>query len=133
MKYLVLASAICLPLLTGCVVAVNNDDKSKSTSSWEQTYAKNRKAIANMQISEDYQTVINKLGTPNFSELVNLDNNEYRVLYYATNSMHSDSKVTKDECTPLVFKDQKLTGVGDLRLNQVKKVETKNGRYNRPF
>ena len=120
MKYLVLASALCLPLLTGCVVAVNNDEQPNNSSSWEKTFEKNRKAIANMQISEDYQTVINKLGTPNFSELVRLDETEYRVLYYATNSIHSDGKVTKDECTPVVFKDQKLMGWGDFALNQVK-------------
>lgn len=120
MKYLVLASALTLPLLTGCVVAVGGEGKSDYSSSWERTHEKNRKAIANMEIRKEYQHVINKLGTPNFSELVKQSDTEYRVLYYATNSIHSDGKTTKDECTPLVFKNNQLTGWGEHALEQLK-------------
>jgi len=120
MKYLVLASALSLPLLTGCVVAVGAEGKSSHTSSWERTHEKNRKAIANMELGKEYQMVINKLGTPSFSELVKQGDTEFRVLYYATNSIHSDGKTTKDECTPLVFKNNQLNGWGENALNQLK-------------
>lgn len=119
MKYLVLATALTLPLLTGCVVAVGGDGKTHYASSWEKTHAKNRKAIANMSTNMDYDAVINKLGTPNFTELVSRDSGEYRILYYATNSIHSDGKTTKDECTPLVFKNNKLTGWGETALTSL--------------
>ncbi|WP_372766494.1 DUF3192 domain-containing protein [Pseudoalteromonas sp.] len=120
MKYLVLASVLTLPLLTGCVVAVGGDGKTSHTSSWERTHEKNRKAISNMELGKEYQQVINKLGTPSFSELVKQGDTEFRVLYYATNSVHSDGKTTKDECTPLVFKNNQLTGWGENALNQLK-------------
>lgn len=119
MKYLILASALTLPLLTGCVVAVGNDGKSSYSSSWERTHEKNRKAIANMERGKQYQAVIDKLGTPSFSELLKHDGDEYRVLYYATNSIHSDGKTTKDECTPLLFKDNQLAGWGEHALKQL--------------
>jgi len=32
---------------------------------------------------------------------------EYRVLYYRTQRLHADGDTTKDETTPLIFKNEK--------------------------
>lgn len=69
--------------------------------------------ISNLALDTSYQTVLNKLNTPNFTELLKQGDDVYQVLFYATHSIHSDGKMTKDECTPLVFKNDKLIGVGD--------------------
>lgn len=118
MKKLMLIAALSAPLLTGCVIAVSDGEAEThwagdSSSSWEQKHKNNREAIAKLALDTDYQTVLNRLETPNFTELLKKDDSVYQVLFYATHSIHSDSKTTKDECTPLVFKNDKLIGVGD--------------------
>lgn len=119
MKKLMLATAITLPLLTGCVVAVGNGGEDVSVSSWQKSYKKNRQAIAELELNTSYQTTIDKLGTPLFNELLEKDGKEYRVIFYPTNSLHSDGKMTKDECTPIVFSDGKLSGFGETAYKKV--------------
>ena len=41
------------------------------------------------------------------------DGETVQVLFYRTHHQKSDGKTTKDECTPLVFKQNRLTGWGD--------------------
>lgn len=118
MKKALLIAALTAPFLTGCVIAVSDGEAEThwagdSSTSWQKHHKSNREIIANLALDTPYQTVLNKLSTPNFTELLKQDDGVYQVLFYATHSIHSDSKTTKDECTPLVFKNDKLIGVGD--------------------
>ena len=117
MKKALLISALTAPFLTGCVIAVSDGEADThwagSSSSWQQQHKNNREVISNLALDTSYQTVLNKLNTPNFTELLKQGDDVYQVLFYATHSIHSDGKMTKDECTPLVFKNDKLIGVGD--------------------
>ena len=40
------------------------------------------------------------------------DGEEVQVLFYRTNHKHSDSGTTRDETTPLVFRNDQLAGWG---------------------
>ncbi|MCQ8878160.1 DUF3192 domain-containing protein [Pseudoalteromonas shioyasakiensis] len=118
MKKLMLVAALSAPLLTGCVIAVSDGEAEThwagdSSTSWQKQHKNNREIIANLALDSNYQMVLNRLHTPNFTELLKKDGNVYQVLFYATHSIHSDGKMTKDECTPLVFENDKLIGVGD--------------------
>jgi hypothetical protein len=118
MKKLMLIAALSVPFLTGCVIAVSDGEAEThwagdSSSSWEKHHKNNRETIANLALDSNYQMVLNRLKTPNFTELLKKDDDVYQVLFYATHSIHSDGKMTKDECTPLVFKNDKLIGVGE--------------------
>ncbi len=121
MKKMLLIATLSIPLLTGCVIAVSDGEADThwagSGSSWEKQHQSNREVIANLALDTSYHTVLNKLHTPNFTELLKQGDDVYQVLFYATHSIHSDSKITKDECTPLVFKNEKLVGVGDTIYN----------------
>ncbi|HCV03682.1 DUF3192 domain-containing protein [Pseudoalteromonas sp. SSMSWG5] len=118
MKKALLIAALSAPFLTGCVIAVSDGEADthwagSSSSSWEKQHKNNREIISNLALDTSYQTVLNKLHTPNFTELLKQGDDVYQVLFYVTHSIHSDGKMTKDECTPLVFKNDKLIGVGD--------------------
>ena len=117
MKKALLIAALTAPFLTGCVIAVSDGEADThwagSSSSWHKQHKNNREVISNLALDTSYQTVLNKLNTPNFTELLKQGDDVYQVLFYATHSIHSDGKMTKDECTPLVFKNDKLIGVGD--------------------
>lgn len=124
MKKVLLIAALTAPLLTGCVIAVSDGEAeshwaSDSMSSWEKHHQQNREIIANLAMDTSYQTVLNKLHTPDFTELLKKQDDVYQVLFYATQSIHSDSKTTKDECTALVFKNEKLMGVGEKIYNSL--------------
>ncbi|ATD07505.1 hypothetical protein CBQ28_10415 [Pseudoalteromonas sp. GCY] len=125
MKKLMLVAALSSTLLSGCIVAVSDGEvehgwaSEYNSSNWEHKQRKNREKIANLEMGASYSSVKDMFTTPDFSELVSKDGDNYQVLYYATNSKHSDGKVTKDECTPLVFKNNQLVGFGDNALKQI--------------
>jgi len=48
-----------------------------------------------------------------FNELFEKQDGTYRVLYYRTQKTMGDGITTKDECTPLVFRNGELVGWGD--------------------
>lgn len=121
MKKSLLAAALIAPFLTGCVIAVSDGEAQShwagsNLSSWEIKNKNNRDTISELAMDSSYQSVLSQLKTPNFTELLKKDDDVYQVLFYATHSKHSDGKTTKDECTPLVFKNDKLVGIGTSAL-----------------
>jgi hypothetical protein len=53
------------------------------------------------------------LGLPADSEAFTDGDDEVRVLFYRTQRRHSDGDTTRDETTPLVFRNDLLVGWGD--------------------
>ena len=98
--------------LSGCVI-VNGEPGFIGSSDWEREQRRNSEAIANLDIGMQRSTVVDRLGTPSFSEAFTRDDDEYRVLFFRTQHRHSDGDTTRDETTPLVFKNDKLIGWGD--------------------
>src|SRR5690606_30297379 len=90
------------------------------SSSWEQAERDNRAAIANLQAGVSIAEVRNRMGTPDFTDTLTRDEHYYQVLYYRTHRQHGDGVTTRDECTPLVFRDDKLVGSGELAMQQVR-------------
>ncbi|KZN29066.1 DUF3192 domain-containing protein [Pseudoalteromonas luteoviolacea] len=116
-KLLVATALLSTTLLSGCIVAVSDGEMRHYNSSWESTHKSNREKISNLALGTTYKEVIKQFNTPDFTEAVSKDGHTYQVLYFATNSKHSDGKVTKDECTPLVFKDKELIGFGQSAVD----------------
>jgi hypothetical protein len=52
------------------------------------------------------------------------DGADYDVLFYYTDLLQRDDKITDDELTPVVFRAGKVVGVGYPFLRQVRKVPT---------
>ncbi|MBD1388045.1 DUF3192 domain-containing protein [Neiella sp. HB171785] len=113
------AGLIAINTLAGCVVAVGNDDWD-SNSSWRSHQEENRRDIAKLELGKSYDQVISDMGTPDFTERLTIDDKDFQILYYQTNSKHSDGKITKSECTPLLFENKQLTGWGETALTHLK-------------
>lgn len=94
---------------TGCVY-VNGEHISNSD--WKDTQRHNREAISNLELGTSAQAVIDELGTPADSEAFSDDGVEVRVLFYRTTHKQSDGETSRDETTPLVFRDDRLIGWG---------------------
>ncbi|GAB2689028.1 DUF3192 domain-containing protein [Aliiglaciecola sp. 3_MG-2023] len=120
MKKILVAAALALPLtLSGCVISVGGEGDYSYQSDWEQKERKNRKAIARLESNTAIEDIRSRLGTPDFSELYQENNDEINVLFYRTQRREGDGVTTKDECTPLVFKNGNLIGWGDSAYSNI--------------
>lgn len=118
-KSLVRLSAIALLSLSvaGCIIV---DGEHVSHDSWSDNQRENREAISQLQINMPSNDVIRQLGPPDASEAFTLQGEEIRVLFYRTQRKHADGETTRDETTPLVFRDDLLSGWGDAVYAQLR-------------
>ncbi len=117
MKKTLLSLIIAAPLtlgLTGCVIAVGGDEDGYSIGhDFEDREYENRKKIARLQLNSSFNDIQSTLGVADFNEVYQKDAESIQVLYYRTNPKHKDGITTKDECTPLIFKDGMLVSWGE--------------------
>jgi outer membrane protein assembly factor BamE (lipoprotein component of BamABCDE complex) len=106
------ALALAVPALSGCVVAVG-DVKADRESDWQELERDNRNMIARLETGMSIETVRSRLGTPEFSESLEVDGGQYSVLFYRTQRREADGMTTRDETTPLIFRDGMLVGWGE--------------------
>ncbi len=104
-------------LLNGCVIVAG--DRDWDSEDWKERQGLNREHISELTLSMNRIDVIEKMGVPNFSEALIKGGQEYRVLYYRTQRTKSDGETSKDETTPLVFKNDKLIGWGAEALKHL--------------
>jgi len=114
MKSVILPLALASSfLLTGCVVSVGGGSDSHYSTDAEEREYNNRKHIAKLEAGMTYESVLRKMGVADFNELYEKQEGTYRVLFYRTQRTMGDGITTKDECTPIVFKNSSLVGWGD--------------------
>lgn len=113
MKFLInLPLMVIVPmLLTGCIVVGGLDGLDESE--WHSGSSENRRIISELEIGADRRSVVERLGAPHMSEASVKNGDEFRILFYRTKHRHFDADTSKDETTPLVFKNDKLIGWGD--------------------
>ncbi len=108
----ILAALAATAALSGCVI-VNGEPGWVGSSDWEREQERNSEKIADLDIGMERSAVVSRLGTPSFSEAFSRDGDEYRILFFRTRHRHSDGDTTRDETTPLVFKNDTLIGWGE--------------------
>lgn len=121
MKYkthAILAGLLVLPL-AGCVIHVSDDSAGRGAD-WQERQEYNRDVIAHLEIGQTRAKVEERLGRPDFTEAYVHEGAEYHILHYRTQHRHGDGKTTRDETTPLVFRDGHLEGWGDTVYSRVR-------------
>jgi hypothetical protein len=124
MKKSLLALLIAIPLtstLTGCVIAVGGDDKDGHSYSfdYESKEQENRQHLTKLQLNMSFEQVKSLMGIPDFNESYNKEGTPIQVLYYRTQRIAKDGLTTKNECTPLIFKNNELISWGDTAYSQL--------------
>ena len=69
--------------------------------------------VNTLQIKQEHLRKCTEKWALHFNELFEKQDGTYRVLYYRTQKTMGDGITTKDECTPLVFRNGNLVGWGD--------------------
>lgn len=118
MKGRTIAMVLAAGLAAGCVLHVSDDGISSGYEgdwgdSWRDRQERNRKAIARLELGTPIDEVERELGAPDFSEAYADADGDYRVLFYRTHHRRSDGDTTRDETTPVVFRDGRVYGFGD--------------------
>lgn len=99
--------------VSGCVLVIDESgDISRRESALEQQKY-NRVAVPKIALGTSIESVRQDLGEPHFAEAFTRDDGEYRVLFYRTHRTHADGDTTRDETTPVVFRDGAVIGIGD--------------------
>lgn len=111
-----LVALICLSA-SGCVFI---DGEYVKHHDWRDDQRDNREMISQLEIGSTRAAVINRLGTPSDSEAFTKDGEDLRVLFYRTQRKHSDGETTRDETTPVIFKNDVLVGWGDRQYAEVR-------------
>ncbi len=111
--------------LSGCVIIDGEHEWESHNSAakrtvWEQEQQRNREAISTLALQTERAAVLAQLGVPSFSEAFRHNGEEVHVLYYRTQRIRSDGATSKDETTPLVFRNERLMGWGEQALMQVR-------------
>ena len=111
--------------LSGCVISVGDHESDKSSDYWQVQQEKNRDQLAKLTMGMTSDQVILLMGTADFSEAYstqaqnNTKPQQVKVLFYRTQWAKGDGKTTKDECTPVIFRDDLLVGWGDTAYKKI--------------
>ncbi len=107
--------------LQGCVISVSDDGFETGNHYHDEADRedRNRDYISDINVGADITRVKQALGTPDFNEIIVNNDDTYTILYYRTQRKHGDGMTTKDECTPLLFLEESLVGVGELALSRI--------------
>ena len=116
------AAAAILLAASGCVLHVGGDGDygGDRPSKIERLEGRNRAAISRLALGSTFDGVRTQLGEPDFTEAFLVGQSEIRILRYRTHRSHADGDTTPDETTPLVFRDGKLTGIGEAAAMAVR-------------
>ncbi|QYJ74221.1 DUF3192 domain-containing protein [Shewanella sp. FJAT-52076] len=113
----VIGSVFAAYLAFVAVVAIGYEPTPENMD-WEDRQVYNNKALAELVIGQDIGSVRQLLGAPDFSEAKSIKDSALQVLFYRTHHEKSDGVTTKDECTPLLFKDNLLVAWGSDTYKQ---------------
>ncbi|CAB0149797.1 hypothetical protein PSI9734_00376 [Pseudidiomarina piscicola] len=110
MKIILIGFVIYLAA-TALILAIYQADPDNM--SWQERETFNLKQIGRLDLGIPKEDIIRLLGSPDISEAKSTaTGEEVLVLFYRTHHVKSDGITTRDECTPLLFKNGSLIAWG---------------------
>ncbi|MDF0534524.1 DUF3192 domain-containing protein [Shewanella sp. A32] len=97
----------------------NPDDMS-----WEDRQAYNQEKLTEIKLGQSGEEIITMMGRPDFSEAKLSQGQALNILFYRTHQTKPDGATTKDECTPLLFRNDRLIAWGEDTYQQYLKSAT---------
>ena len=87
-------------------------DSSKDMD-WKDREQFNKVQISKLELGQQKKQILELLGSPDITEAKRNENKELQVMFYRTHHKKSDGITTEDECTALLFENNKLIAWGD--------------------
>ena len=123
-KYLlILCMILAYPTFTWLATHFYSEDPNQMV--WDDREAFNRKFIQAIDLSKPLlqRQISEVLGGPDITEAIETSEGIYQIVYYRTLRAISDGITTKDECTALLFHNQKLIAVASPAEQQYRQLE----------
>ncbi|MEZ9539844.1 DUF3192 domain-containing protein [Shewanella sp. 10N.286.51.B8] len=86
--------------------------------SWQERQEFNHKMLSEIIIGQTIDSIRQLMGRADFSEAKASSDGSFQIMFYRTHHVTSDGQTTKDECTPLLFKDGELIAWGQETYEQ---------------
>ncbi|MBW8185857.1 DUF3192 domain-containing protein [Shewanella nanhaiensis] len=117
-KLPVIVGSIFAAYLAFVAVVVLVYDPTPDEMDWEDRQEYINAKLTEISLGQSITQIKSLLGKADFSEAKVTNENAIQVLFYRTHHKKSDGETTKDECTPLLFKDEKLIAWGEGTYQQ---------------
>ncbi|MCK8045619.1 DUF3192 domain-containing protein [Shewanella sp. 1CM18E] len=86
--------------------------------SWEDRQAYNQAMLTDLTLGQPIADIKTIFGKADFSEAKISNDDTLQILFYRTHHKTSDGQTSKEECTPLLFKQGKLIAWGEASYQQ---------------
>lgn len=80
---------------------------------WQDREEYNKVQITKLKLGSTREEVLALLGSPDITEAKIQHDVQIQVMFYRTQHVRADGITTTDECTPLLFEDEKLIAWGE--------------------
>ena len=80
---------------------------------WQDREEYNKVQISKLELGITRAEVMALLGTPDITEAKKQGNTAIQVMFFRTQHVRADGLTTQDECTPLLFENDKLIAWGE--------------------
>ncbi|QYJ87190.1 DUF3192 domain-containing protein [Shewanella mesophila] len=117
-KVPVIIGSIFAAYLAFVAVVVLVYEPTPDDMDWEDRQAYNKAKLTEITLGIPVDQVKLLLGKADFSEAKTVNHETLQVLFYRTHHSKSDGETTRDECTPLLFKNNKLIAWGQDTYQQ---------------
>ncbi|MGI2260892.1 DUF3192 domain-containing protein [Shewanella sp. GXUN23E] len=107
----VIGSLVAVYLVFVAVVMITHDT-SPNSMDWDDRQVYNLQTISTLNLGQAKAEVMELLGKADFSEAKQGTQGPLTVLFYRTHRKNSDGETTRDECTPLLFRNDRLVAWG---------------------
>ncbi len=88
-------------------------DDSPDKMEWKDRETYNRQFIAKVKLEQfTFEQALEQLGSPDITEAIKVENDNFQVMFYRTQHVKSDGITTQDECTFLLFVNGTLKEIG---------------------
>ncbi|NKI36551.1 DUF3192 domain-containing protein [Wenzhouxiangella sp. XN79A] len=123
-----LIAALVPVVLSGCVVAIGADEVDRRDK-WAEIERENRDAITSLDPGMARAEVEARMPhPPALSEAFTIEDSVYTVLFYRTQRVDGDGRTTRDETTPLIFRNGVLDAWGESAFVQLTGMPLSGGR-----
>ena len=89
---------------------------------WKDREEYNRVQITKLKLGSTREEVLALLGSPDITEAKRQGATAIQVMFFRTQHVRADGLTTQDECTPLLFENDKLIAWGEGLTPVTKKV-----------
>ena len=80
---------------------------------WKDREEYNRVLIPKLELGTSKKVILEQMGSPDITEAKRVQGNELQVMFYRTHHKKADGFTTQDECTALLFINNRLSEMGD--------------------